>query len=57
MRCLMNLLQDYGEASGQIINTSKSKFYVGSISERRKLGLAEIIGFSSGVLPFRCSDV
>ncbi|GAU25788.1 hypothetical protein TSUD_222460 [Trifolium subterraneum] len=49
---LKGLFQRYGEASGQIINPSKSTFYVGSISAARANRIADMLGFSIGTLPF-----
>ncbi|CAJ2645555.1 unnamed protein product [Trifolium pratense] len=49
---LKGLFQRYGEASGQIINPSKSTFYVGSISATRTNRIADMLGFSIGTLPF-----
>lgn len=36
LKNLMRLFNDYGEASGQLINPAKSKFYTGCISAKRK---------------------
>lgn len=52
LQILMKLFCSYGEASGQIINHSKSTFYVGSCQGRRINNIAEILGFRVGKLPF-----
>lgn len=48
----MTHFKDYGEASGQILSTSKCKFYTGSVSNSRIASIRECLGFSSGSLPF-----
>ncbi|CAJ2657082.1 unnamed protein product [Trifolium pratense] len=49
---LKGLFQRYGEASGQIINPSKSTFYVGSIYATRINRIVDMLGFFVGTLPF-----
>lgn len=49
---LMPLFSRYGNASGQIINPSKSTFYSGSISLRRQATIANTLGFAIGKFPF-----
>ncbi|CAJ2657200.1 unnamed protein product [Trifolium pratense] len=49
---LLLIFKLYGQASGQLINHQKSKFYVGSISNARMLMLSNLFGFTSGSLPF-----
>jgi hypothetical protein len=47
--CIFN---DYGVASGQIINKTKSRFYVGSLSNSRLMTIASLLGFNAGSIPF-----
>lgn len=50
---LLNLFQKYGEASGHVINLSKSSVFTGvAISLRRRSSIAELLGFAVGKLPF-----
>lgn len=51
-RKLMHIFALYGEASGQVINTQKSKFYSGSLTGRRLANISNILGFAAGRLPF-----
>jgi hypothetical protein len=39
-------------ASGQVVNASKSTFYVGAISHARVLQIALFLGFSICILPY-----
>ncbi|MCH99215.1 RNA-directed DNA polymerase (Reverse transcriptase), partial [Trifolium medium] len=52
IRCLLNIFQQYGEASGQLINKMKSKFYSGNVSASRLGSLSALLGFSRGTIPF-----
>lgn len=49
---LMQLLEDYRFASGQITNRSKSYFYVGKSAIARKEIIKASLGFLEGSLPF-----
>ncbi|PNY03672.1 ribonuclease H [Trifolium pratense] len=52
IRCLMRIFHAYGQISGQVINTQKSKFYSGAISNSRLLMLTNLLGFCVGSIPF-----
>lgn len=49
---LMSLFKEYGEASGQMVNLHKSKFYAGNISANRMSSIANALGFTTGRFPF-----
>jgi hypothetical protein len=49
---LKDLFTDYALESGQIINTSKSTIYSGSISPRRLELIVQVLNFNIGTLPF-----
>jgi hypothetical protein len=49
---LLHIFNLYGQVSGQLINKQKSKFYAGSISNARLVTLTNLLGFTSGSLPF-----
>ncbi|XP_019431188.1 PREDICTED: uncharacterized protein LOC109338411 [Lupinus angustifolius] len=49
---LKHLLSDYGEASGQLTNPAKCRFYSGKISARKVASLNDALGFSAGCIPF-----
>jgi ribonuclease HI len=49
---LRDLLNEYGENSGQRISPNKSKLFGGSISSTRLLSLSHALGFSIGTVPF-----
>ena len=42
----------YVDASGQVINPSKSTIYDGSITQHRFQNIANMLGFKIGTLPF-----
>lgn len=48
----MKLFKEYDNASGQKISPNKSKFFTGSIPSWRVNVIADILGFSAGMLPF-----
>ncbi|XP_019459974.1 PREDICTED: uncharacterized protein LOC109359738 [Lupinus angustifolius] len=48
---LKYLLSDYGEASGQLTNPAKCRFYFGKISARKVNSLSDSLGFSAGCTP------
>ncbi|XP_019431610.1 PREDICTED: uncharacterized protein LOC109338761 [Lupinus angustifolius] len=48
---LRQLLDDYGQASGQIINPSKCKFY-SNATPRKAANISSYLGFNAGSLPF-----
>ena len=48
----MQLLEQYGEASGQIVNKAKSCIVLGAGAERRQQQLKQIIGMNVVHLPF-----
>lgn len=52
IRNIMDLFDDYGVYSGQLVNAAKSKFYSGSLPLSRISVIASITGFSHGCLPF-----
>ncbi|KAM2909038.1 hypothetical protein COP2_048488 [Malus domestica] len=52
LRSLRNFLDKYGCASGQLVNASKSTFYLGSSSVHRKAHVSRHLGFRLGVVPF-----
>ncbi|XP_019433032.1 PREDICTED: uncharacterized protein LOC109339940, partial [Lupinus angustifolius] len=52
LQCLKNLIRDYAHCSGQHINISKCKFYIGSVSARKIATLTLFLGFSAGSFPF-----
>lgn len=49
---LINLFEENGDVSGQIINPEKSKFYPGNISSARVSSISATLGFATGKLPF-----
>ncbi|CAL0299683.1 unnamed protein product [Lupinus luteus] len=49
---LNQILRDYANNSGQVINHSKCKFYIMNASSRKVALLTSYLGFSSGSLPF-----
>ncbi|MCH80766.1 putative ribonuclease H protein, partial [Trifolium medium] len=52
IRGVMQVLNDYGAASGQIVNKAKTKFYADSISNARLVNIAAPLGFNAGSIPF-----
>lgn len=52
IHALMQLFNSYAQASGQMINPSKSIVFYGSISTFRINQIVDLIGFSKGSLPF-----
>lgn len=48
----MNIFKLYGEASGQYLRIEKSRFFVGSVSANRIAALKNLLGLSTGSLPF-----
>jgi hypothetical protein len=46
--CIMRIFHAYGEVSGQVINTLKSKFYSGAMSNSRLLMITNLLGFGVG---------
>ncbi|KAM7517189.1 hypothetical protein LguiA_006772 [Lonicera macranthoides] len=52
VKTLMQLLDDYGAASGQFVNKTKSHIVLGDITQRRQQHLKEITGMNVLVLPF-----
>jgi len=52
LEALKNLFIRYANCSGQIINTSKSSFFAGGISQHRLDSIVNLLGFSQGSLPF-----
>jgi hypothetical protein len=52
IRNLMHIFNDYSAVSWQVINKQKSKFYTGSISNARYVMISNLLGFSSGSIPF-----
>jgi hypothetical protein len=50
--CIMCIFHAYVEVSGQVINTLKSKFYSGAVSNSRLLMIANLLGFDVGSNPF-----
>jgi len=53
IRCLRQIFNDYSEASGQLINYDKSKFFTGAMTTSRRNFLIQMCGFSPGIIPFR----
>lgn len=52
MRRLL-IFHSYSEASGQLVNNAKSRFFAGSMSQSRRLIIAGMLGFSSGGINFQ----
>lgn len=52
VRNIMHLFERYGDYSGQLINSQKSKFYTGGITLSRIHTIASITEFNQGSLPF-----
>lgn len=48
----MQLLNLYGQASGQFLSLEKCRFYASSMSSRRITEIGSFLGFLSGSLPF-----
>ncbi|KAE9602007.1 putative RNA-directed DNA polymerase [Lupinus albus] len=49
---LNSLTQEYAQASGQLVNLVKCKFYTCSASDRKISNLSATLGFHAGSLPF-----
>ncbi|MCH92961.1 RNA-directed DNA polymerase (Reverse transcriptase), partial [Trifolium medium] len=49
---LLLIFKLYGQASGQLVNKQKSKFYAGAIPNARMLMLSNLLSFTSSSLPF-----
>jgi hypothetical protein len=52
IRFILNIFNRYSEASGQLINKQKSKYYAGNLSHVRRTALASLLGFTAGAIPF-----
>jgi hypothetical protein len=52
VRCLLTILNSYGDVSGQIVSKQKSKFYSGSIPFSRLVMISNLLGFNEGTTPF-----
>jgi hypothetical protein len=52
IKVVLDIFTKYGQASGQLINNQKSKFYAGSIPNSRLITISNLLGFNSGALPF-----
>ena len=51
--CLLRVFHAYSEASGQFVNFEKSILFTGAMTVARRNLLAQISGFSVGILPFQ----
>lgn len=51
--CLLRIFNDYFEASGQLINYDKSKFFFGAMIASRRNLLVQMCGFTPGIIPFQ----
>ena len=49
---LISIFNKYSAISGQIVNNSKSRFFIGSMSITRINVIANMLGFSVGTVPF-----
>lgn len=54
MKNLASFLDDYGAASGQIINKETSCFYLGKNASTRQRTVADSLGFAEVSFPFTC---
>lgn len=53
MEIILKFIRVYESASGQKLNSIKSKFYVHhSVSSSKKFVIANVVGFQEGTLPF-----
>ena len=52
IRELISIFNKYSAISGQIVNNSKSRFFMGSMSVTRINMIANMLGFSVGTVPF-----
>jgi hypothetical protein len=52
IKCLLQIFQEYGDISGQLISAHKSKFYAGSIDNSRLLMITNLLGFGVGLISF-----
>ena len=52
IRELLSIFNKYSEVSGQIVNNTKSRFFTGSMTVTRKNMIANLLGFSVGLVPF-----
>lgn len=50
---LIFLFDRYAKASGQVVNSAKSNIFAGSLSDARLHHIANLLGFKTGVLPFK----
>lgn len=52
LRNLMALFKEYGDVSGQVLSSSKCRFYAGSTPNSRIATIKDCLGFSAGSPPF-----
>jgi hypothetical protein len=52
IRRILEIFNTYGEASGQLVNQNKSKYYAGAVSPTRLNVITTMLGFSMGSVPF-----
>jgi len=53
VRRLLPIFTSYSEASRQLINASKSRFFTSSMKQSRASSLGNLLGFSAGFVPFQ----
>ena len=53
IRCLLRVFNCYLEASGQLVNSDKSKMFTGAMTPPMARSLARLSSFSLGVIPFQ----
>jgi hypothetical protein len=51
--CLLRVFHVYSKASGQFVNFEKSKMFTGAMTVARRNMLAQMSGFTVGILPFQ----
>lgn len=52
IRYLLTIFHDYFVVSWQVINNSKSSFYTEGMTTSRAQMIADMLGFSAGIIPF-----
>jgi len=51
--CLLRIFNEYSEASGQLINYDKSKFFTGAMTTSRRNLLVQMCGLTPGIILFQ----